>query len=226
MKRLYLLGCIFLLLQQTYAQKMEFLRKSETFKKEGKSTDFHYWSNATDTAGLTWVGTIQARGTAMNGGKTLYELWLGCVLKGRKAGANAFIFRSFEDTDSTQPVLVLDLYLADDAAVARNEDRKERSVIYLFGNKGKPMPVKVNGEETDIPANAWLRYETPVGSELKLSKGGAGGARITIRPKEESTAEYFSVSGFGLGGAVPPPGTVGLSVNTGRIMNMPPDFGD
>ncbi|WP_341839461.1 hypothetical protein [Chitinophaga caseinilytica] len=54
---------------------MEFLRKSETFQKSGKSNEFHYWSVAEDTLGLTYVGTLQARGTAMNGGKNLYELW-------------------------------------------------------------------------------------------------------------------------------------------------------
>ncbi|MGE7775666.1 hypothetical protein ACQKLP_13135 [Chitinophaga sp. NPDC101104] len=225
MKRLYLVSCMFLLCAQSYAQKMEFLRKSETFRKNGKSNAFHYWSVADDTLGLTYVATLQARGTAMNGGKNLYELWLGCLVKSRKTGANAFIFRSFQDSDSTQPVLVLDLYFADEAAIARNDARMEKNVVYLFGNKGKPMPVKVNGEDTDIPANAWLRYETPAGNELKLSKGGAGGAHITIRPKEEQAVEYFSVSGFGLGGMVPPPGTVGLSFNTGRISPVPVDFG-
>lgn len=225
MRSLYLFSCIFLFASQAFAQKMVFLRQSETFRKSGKQPDFYYWSAPGDTAGLTYVATLQARGTAMNGGKTLYELWLGCLMKSRKAGANAFILQSFTDTDSTQPVLILDLYFASAAAAERNEARKERNVVYLFGNKGKPMPVKVNGEEKDIPANAWLRYETPQGSELKLGKGGVGGAHMTITGKEDRPAMYYSVSGFGLGGMVPPPGTVGLSFNTGRITEMHPDFG-
>ncbi len=225
MRSLYLFSCILLLASQAFAQKMEYLRKSETFKKSGKQPDFYYWSAPDDTAGLTYVATLQARGTAMNGGKTLYELWMGCFMKSRKTGANAFMLQSFTDTDSTQPVLVLDLYYASEEAAGRNEARKERNVVYLFGNKGKPMPVKVNGEEKDIPANAWLRYETSPDSELKLAKGGAAGAHMTITGKEDQPATYYSVSGFGLGGMVPPPGTVGLSFNTGRITEMPPDFG-
>lgn len=128
------------------------------------------------------------------------------------------------NADSTRPELIVDLYLATEQALQRNTAREEKNVVYLFGNKGKAMSVKVNQEQKDIPANGVLRYEVPAGTELQLSKGGAMGAWRTVKGEEHKAALYFSVSGAGLGGAVPPAGSMGLSINSGRITDMNPHF--
>lgn len=206
-----------------YSQNIDILRKSDTLQRQGKQRAFIYWNNPSDTTGLEYVATLSSKGSAM-GGSSLWELWMHAGNRSRKLGSNVFIFRSFTDSDSTKPELILDLYLASEEALRRNSEREEKNVVYLFGNKGKVMPVKVNGESIDIPANGFLHYELPVGTELKLSKGGATGATWTLKGENEKAALYLSVSGFGLGGAVPPAGSVGLSFNSGRITEMNPYF--
>ncbi|RBL89901.1 hypothetical protein [Chitinophaga flava] len=215
--------CLFLFCSRAYSQNIDILRKSETFERKGKHRSFIYWNNPADTAGLEYVATLSSKASAM-GGRSLWELWIHAGNRSNKLGSNVFIFRSFTDTDSSKPELILDLYLASDEALQRNTDREEKNVVYLFGNKGKAMPVKVNSEEVEIPASRFLRYETPTGTELKLNKGGVTGAWWTIKGEDGKAALYFSVSGMGLGGAVPPPGSIGLSFNTGRITEMNPHF--
>ncbi len=218
-----LLTSLLLICSRTYSQNIDILRKSETFERKGKHRDFIYWSNPADTTGLEYVATLSSKASAM-GGKSLWELWIHAGNRSTKLGSNVFIFRSFTDTDSTRPELIVDLYLASEEALTRNTQHQEKNAVYLFGNKGKAMPVKVNGDQVDIPANSFLRYDVPAGTELKLNKGGATGASWTIKGSEGKAPLYFSVSGFGLGGAVPPPGSMGLSFNSGRITEMNPHF--
>lgn len=218
-----ILVCTFLFCTSVNSQNIDILRKSDTFQRNGKQHEFIYWSNPADTTGLEYVATLSSRESAM-AGKELWILWSMAGNRSQKLGANVFIFRSFSDTDSTKAELVLDLYFASDEALQRNAEREEKNKVYLFGNKGKPMSVKVNDDQAEIPANSHLRYELPAGTELKLSKGGLTGAKWTLKGQEGKTALYFSVSGPGLGGAVPPPSTVGISVNGGRITEMNPHF--
>ncbi|NLR82912.1 hypothetical protein [Chitinophaga eiseniae] len=207
-----------------YSQKVEILKKSDTFQRKKKSREVVYWSNPADTSGLEYVATISSRTVAMES-KALSRLWALAVSRGMKSGANTFMFHSYTDTDSTKPELTLDFFFADDSALQRNTDREEKNVVYIFGNKGKAIPLNINGEEVKIPADSFLRYEVPFGTELKLSKGGTfGGSTGSIRAEVGKPALYYAVSGFGLGGMVPPPGSVGLSFNTGRITPMDPHF--
>ncbi|NSL85879.1 hypothetical protein [Chitinophaga solisilvae] len=224
MKSPYLIIICLLLAGRAYSQDVDILRQSETFQRQGKHRQFIYWNNPSDTAGLEYVATLSSKASAM-GGKSLWEIWNHAGNRSVRLGSNVFICRSFTDSSDAKAELILDLYLASEAALSRNTEREEKNVVYLFGNKGKPMPVKVNGEEVDIPANSFLRYETPPGSTLKLSKGGITGASWTIQGEEGKAPVFLSVSGPGLGGAVPPAGSVGISINSGRITPMHPQFG-
>nr|WP_295863349.1 hypothetical protein [uncultured Chitinophaga sp.] len=224
MKVPYLIFSFLLLIcSGAFSQNIDILSRSDTFERKGKQRSFIFWNNPADSAGLEYVATLSSKGSAM-GGNSLWELWIHAGNRSNRMGSNVFIFRSFTDSDSTRPELVVDLYLATEEALQRNTAREEKNVVYLFGNKGKAMSVKVNAEQKDIPANGTLRYEVPAGSELKLSKGGAMGAWRNIRGEENKAALYFSVSGAGLGGAVPPAGSMGISVNSGRITDMNPHF--
>lgn len=215
--------CLLLICSEAYSQNIDILRQSDAFERKGKQRSFIFWNNPADTAGLEYVATLSSKGSAM-GGSSLWELWVHAGNRSNRMGANVFIFRSFTDSDSTRPELIVDLYLATEEALQRNTAREEKNVVYLFGNKGKAMSVKVNQEQKDIPANGVLRYEVPAGSELQLSKGGAMGAWRTVKGEENKAALYFSVSGAGLGGAVPPAGSMGISINSGRITDMNPHF--
>ncbi|NML40264.1 hypothetical protein HHL17_23900 [Chitinophaga sp. G-6-1-13] len=224
MKIPYLLCCFLVVLSsRAYSQNIDILSRSDTFERKGKHRDFIYWNNPSDSAGLEYVATLSSKGSAM-GGSSLWEIWSHAGNRSTRMGSNVFIFRSFTDSDSTKPELIVDLYLATDEALQRNAGREEKNVVYLFGNKGKAMSVKVNAEQKDIPANGVLRYEVPAGEELKLSKGGATGAWRSIKGEACKAALYFSISGPGLGGAVPPAGSVGISFNSGRITEMNPHF--
>lgn len=224
MKLPYLLCCCLVFFSaRAYSQNIDILRKSDTFERKGKHRDFVYWNNPADTAGLEYVATLSSKGSAM-GGSSLWEIWSHAGNRSARLGSNVFVFRSFTDSDSTRPELIVDLYLASDEALQRNAGREEKNVVYLFGNKGKEMSVKVNATQKDIPASGVLRFALPAGEELKLNKGGATGAWRNIRGEEGKAALYFSVSGPGLGGAVPPAGSMGISLNSGRITEMNPHF--
>ena len=214
--------CMLAVCSAAYSQNIDILRKSDTFGRKEKHREFIYWNNPADTAGLEYIATLSSKASAM-GGKGLWELWVFGWNRSNRLGGNVFIFRSYNESDSIKAELIFDLYLASEEALKRNAELDGKNVVYLFGNKGKAMPVQVNGESVDIPADSVLRYETPVGSELKLNKGGATGASWKIKGEEAKPALYLSVSGFGLGGAIPA-GTVGLSFSSGRITEMNPNF--
>ncbi|MBO9732701.1 MAG: hypothetical protein J7623_28920 [Chitinophaga sp.] len=207
-----------------YSQKVEILKKSDTFQRKKKSREIVYWSNTADTSGLEYVATISSTAVAMES-KALSRLCALAVHRGMKSGANTFMFHSYTDTDSTRPALTLDFFFADDSALQRNTDREEKNVVYIFGNNGKAMPLQINGKDVTIPADSFLRYETTFGTALNISKGGSFGASIgNIQAAVGKPALYYAVSGFGLGGMVPPPGSIGISFTTGRITPMDPHF--
>lgn len=222
-----ILTSLLLFCGHAYSQKVNIVKKSDTFQRKKKSREISYLSNAADTSGLEYVATISSRAVALES-KALARLWTYAVRRGMKSGANTFRFHSYTDTDSTRPELILDFFFADKAALQRNTDREEKNVVYIFGNKGKAMSLKVNGEQLTIPADSSLRYELLVGSELKISKGSFAGDSYTTQWAFGKTAEYLSISGFGPNGMyVPALGAVGLvlSLSSGHITPMNPNFG-
>ena len=199
------------------AQTVE-VQNNSSFQAPVKSSFFAYLIPSNDTTGKNFIATLQATGSGKHA--DVEELFAKMKEKAQEIGANAYRFISFKrDSIEKSAVLIVDAYYANAAALDINMQQAEKGVIYIFGDaekSNKTYTFKINGDKKEFKGGSYYKHVMKPGEEVKINKGGITGATIWFTWKENRPPVFLTLSGFGLGGAMPQ-GVVGASFNTGRI---------
>lgn len=213
----------------SHSQDVELVKIGTTLKKVKQYAEFHFLHKDIDTTALTFVGTFKASGI---GNKSYFEnLYFSIESAAKKIGANSFRVVNIKRTEEKDvSELMLETYFSPESTIIQSNNLKEKNLVFIFSSErktsNKTMIFKVNDEQKELSGGKYLTYELSEGEKIKISKGGLTGATAWLTGKKDEQSTYLSLTGFGLGPSVPPPGTIGLSFNTGRIYPMDKNLGE
>lgn len=208
------------------AQTVKMISQINNENKYGKQTAFSFLENGIDTSMLHYVATYVA--TLENKKADITSSFFAIKKMANQLGANCFSLKSFADDSTGIQSFTLDVFYADEIALTNNSGKHPKNIAYVFCSQnkdGKIYSLKVDNQKTEFTSGSYLTYELKDGAELKLSKGGFTGATVWLKYHPDRLATFFTITGFGLGGSVPPLGAVGVSFNTGRINYIDRDLG-
>jgi hypothetical protein len=210
------------------AQQVDLISKGDYIQKK-KIRALTILSPRMDTSQLKFVATFKATGRDSTADWS-DDLYVMVKKKAIKLGANSYKLREVHKDTSNTTIMTFDTYFASESLFKINESFYERNVVYVFADlipSDKTFSLNVNGTKKVFKAGTFLKLEIKEGEELSLNKGGLTGATRSFNYEENQPATYLTVTGFGLGGGqFPRPGAIGLSFNTGRLMEYNPDNGE
>lgn len=230
MKRILLLAIALPLFNITFAQQIELLKEGSSLPKVKQPVEFHFLHHDVDTTTMIFVGRFRAYGVDTR--STIEDFYNSIRTEAKKNGANSFKLVRVSRAEATVVgELVLDTYFSSEAVVTESSALKERNAVYVFASEmksnDKTTAYKVNNERKELAGGRYVRYDLPIGSEIKISKGGISGATAWFTGKEDKPAVYVSLTGMGVGPGVSPTGNgVGISLNSGRITPMDRGLGE
>ena len=211
------------------AQSIEIICKSD-FISTSTDNDFSFIERTLDTTSLHFIARIKAIGK--DNDTNIETLYKAIKDASHKLGANCFKFDDYKRQDSLNiSMLVLDVYLGSDSLLNLNFLKHEKNVVYIFGSEKKSNKIytfKLNNKKQIIKSGSFYKYQNKVGQEVKINKGGLFGATLWIKWRENKAATFLTLTGLGLSGAtIQPPkyGTIGLTINTGRIYYLDGNLG-
>lgn len=229
MQRVILFLFFILTAKLSIAQSVEIVSRSniklKPYAKDKPSVFIH---PKTDTSQLQFLATYKATG---NDSLTIPgDLFLQIKTQARKESANCFKLRSFTYDSIKRPCISIDAYYGSDAVIKINSSNYETNVIYIFSPQktgSDTFALKINNETKTFNTATYLKFVLKDGEELKMSKGGFTGAKARLKYQKDKPPLYLMVfGGTSLGGGpLPPPGTIGISFNTGQIREMTDDYG-
>ena len=205
-----------------FSQGVTTIKKAESLKLlPGKK--YAYVEPAIDTNSLVYVATLQGKDRIRSA--NIENIYYVIREKANKLGANCYIFRYFNiDQANDEVTLILDSYYATDSLLAVNTANHENNVVYIFGNeKGNDnaMTYYFNGVSREIKSGTFHKIVLKKGEEIKLNKGGATGAFVSLSWKQDNKPVFYSLSGFGLNMVDTKPGMGenhnGISFHSGAI---------
>lgn len=209
----------------SYSQTVEFISKNDTLQKP-KYPQFIYINDTTDTAELIKVARIKVTGSIENP----RLLFLTINMEAQKLGANSFQFINFKRNEDNTAELTLDVYFGTDEILEANFKNNPKNKIYIFGDdnlmRTKSQNYKIDGVKYVIGSGEFKEFSVKVGEELKINKGGFTGMTIWITGVEDKPSTFINFSGTNVTGASYNPYNrgVGVSINTGFINKMEPNF--
>lgn len=209
----------------SYSQTVEFISKNDTLQKP-KYPQFIYINDTTDTAELIKVARIKVTGSIENP----RILFLTINMEAQKLGANSFQFIDFKRNEDNTAELILDVYFGTDEILEANFKNIPKNKIYIFGDdnlmRTKSQNYKIDGVKYVIGSGEFKEFSVKVGEELKINKGGFTGMTIWITGVEDKPSTFINFSGTNVTGASYNPYNrgVGVSINTGFINKMEPNF--
>lgn len=209
----------------SYSQTIEFITKNDTLQKP-KYPQFIYIDDATDPVELIKVARIKVTGSIENP----RLLFLTINAQAQKLGANSFRFNDFKRNEDNSTELILDVYFSSDEILEANFKNIPKNKIYIFGDdnllRTKSQNYKIDGVKYEIGTGQFKEFPVKVGEELKINKGGFTGMTIWITGVEDKPSTFLNFSGANVTGASYNPYNrgVGVSINTGFINKMEPNF--
>ena len=210
-----------------HAQTVEILNTDSTLQLP-KQKSFTFLQSQTDTNSLKFVATIKV---TREGEDVGLDFMFNKIKKvAQNMGANTFKLNAYNKIDSLGiNTFLLDIYYASDSILEKNSANNQKNIVYVFGNPNKinhSTSFKIDGNKKEIKGGTYFKYILDTKQEVKINKGGLTGVTVWIKWKENKPATFLTLTGFGVGGgAVPPPGQLGITFNTGRINYIDPDFG-
>ena len=209
----------------SYSQTVEFISKNDTLQKP-KYPQFIYINDTTDSAELIKVARIKVTGSIENP----RLLFLTINMEAQKLGANSFRFINFKKNEGDTAELILEVYFSSDEILEANFKNIPKNKIYIFGDdnlmRSKSQNYKIDGVKYEIGSGEFKEFSVKVGEELKINKGGFTGMTIWITGVEDKPSTFINFSGTYVTGASYNPYNrgVGVSINTGFINKMEPNF--
>ncbi|MBY0436236.1 MAG: hypothetical protein K2U26_19245 [Cyclobacteriaceae bacterium] len=218
MRTLIIIAILNLIGFSTLGQTVEILKQSDDIK-QSDDKDFAFIEPSTNINELKFVATLKI--TGVDKLANIETVYFKAKEKAHELGANSFKLTDYIQNDNPrQSILTIDVYNGSDSILTENFANHEKNVVYIFGNERKSNETysfKIDNVKQELKSGTYYRHENKEGQEVKINKGGLTGATIWIKWKEEKSATFLTLTGFGLGGGPVPYGTVGLSFNTGRI---------
>lgn len=208
-------------------QNVELIAKSNYAPVNEKQKAFCFIDNKIDTTNFIYIATYKAF-IGKSKKDNISNSFFLIRKMANKIGANSFCLKSFESDSSGILNFVLDTYQTNDATLELNFANQPKNKVYIFCDEkptNETYSIKINNEKTEFKSGTFLSYELKEGQELKLNKGGLTGTTVWVKYQKDKPASFFTITGLGLGGAIPPPGTVGLSFNTGRFNSIDAGLG-
>ncbi len=227
MQKLFFTAVLLLSVSPIFSQFVEVLNQStKKFKIPGN--DFAYLESKSDTSEYDFVATIKVTDNKKSNIESLYN---SALKKAKCIGANCFKFKSFAQSDtSNKVVLILDTYFGGDSLLDANFSLHAKNTVYIFCNDkindSEFFNFKVNGEKQKIKSGTYFKAEIFESQEIELAKGGFLGMTMWLKWKKNRHADFFSLTGFGIGGGwAGAGGSMGVSFNTGRFNPIDGNFG-
>ncbi len=225
-RTLPLLICLLALAPFAGAQTVEVLKTAQ--QQLPPATDFAFIEPKTDPAGYTFVSTYKVTGKGESARIT--NLFLLISERALQDGATCFKLGSFERNSAREEAtLVLDTYYWNDSVRLENFNNHEQDCIYIFGGEApdedNSMHFKINNEKKTLKSGTWYRHQRKEGEEVKINVGGITGMTVWYTLHGHKPNLFLTLTGLGVGGAPASSNVVGLSVNTGRIRQVPGDLG-
>lgn len=166
---------------------------------------------------------------ANNRGETLVALYSQISQSANAYGANAFRVDSASLDSAMASRVSVSLYFLSEEELTQNATVFAENMIYVLGHqdgsKKKGRGCRLNGTKIDLMPLSYVAVQNITGMETTLSVGGFMGAKVWIKGRDGRRPEFFTLEGFGVGGAAMMPGQIGVSFNTGRIEKVDPDLG-
>jgi len=218
---------LFLLLTKfTIAQNVDVVDIKQ-FKALSKDKATEFIHPKTDTSALQIVASFKATGkdsTALPG--DLYQLIKAMA---RVRGSNCFIPRSFTYDSLKRLLIHIDAYYATESIMAANKANYETNEVYVFGSEQSTkdsFSLKVNNGSKTFASGTYLKFTLTEGKGLRLNKGGFTGGTWKLKYHKNQEPLYLMIiPGFAFGnGPLPPPGTIGVSFTTGKILELTDDY--
>lgn len=209
-----------------FSQKIEYLEKKDSLKTS-ENEFFVFLDEKTNVANSHFLAKIKSTGK-IDVISNLYEV---IKTESQRIGANSFKFIEYKKIDNENAQLTLEVYFTDENLLQENFKNIEKNKVFIFGNddfiKYKRENFKIDNNKYEIGSGEFMTFQTQIGKELKISKGGFTGMTIWIKGKENKPSSFLNFSGFGLAGADynPYSGGVGVGFTTGRINNFDPNLG-
>lgn len=219
------LPLLFVSVLALHAQDVEVIQQFDTTRQSPLHA-FVYLEEATDPATLIHKATIQVSANTKSGGMHTL-LFLQAKIFAGKLNANSYRILEFSNQDDGIR-LVLDLYYADEAALAFNASHQPHNAVFVFGSDspGKIVRCRVNDLKIELQPFTFYKQENKPGQEIKVSKGGITGMAVWVRWEQNKPARYVTLSGFGIsGGGVSPAGGGAIGFNTGRLAYLDGELG-
>lgn len=210
----------------TFSQKIEYLEKKDSLHTS-ENEFFTFLDEKTNSDSAQFLAKIKSTGkTDMV--TNLYEV---IKTEAQRIGANSFKFIDYSKIDNENSQLTFDIFRVDDDVLQENFNNLEKNKVYVFGSddliKSKKISFKIDNNKYEIGSGEFMEFQSTIGKELKISKGGITGMTIWIKSKEDKPSSFLNFSGFGLVGAEfnPYSNGVGVGFTTGRINKFDPNLG-
>lgn len=209
-----------------FSQKIEYLEKKDSLNTSEKEF-FIFLDEKTNVIDSHFLAKIKSTGK-IDVVSNLYEV---IKTESQRIGANSFKFVDYKIIDNENAQLTLDVYFSDNNLLQENFKNIDKNKVFIFGNdnliKFKRENFKIDNNKYEIGSGEFMVFQSPIGKELKISKGGFTGMTLWIKGKENKLSSFLNFSGFGFAGAEynPYSGGVGVGFTTGRINNFDPNLG-
>lgn len=209
-----------------FPQKIEYLEKKDSLNNSEKEF-FIYLDEKTNVANSHFLAKIKSTGK-IDVVSNLYEV---IKTESQRIGGNSFKFVEYTKIDNENAQLTLNVFFIENNIIEENFKNLEKNKVFVFGNdnlmNSKSESFKIDNEKQEIGSGEFMQFESPIGKEIKISKGGFTGMTLWIKSKEDKPSSFLNFSGFGLSDAAynPYSGGVGVGFTTGRINRFDPNLG-
>uniref|UniRef100_UPI00260C49F9 hypothetical protein n=1 Tax=uncultured Algibacter sp. TaxID=298659 RepID=UPI00260C49F9 len=199
-----------------FSQEIEIIEKADSIPNI-KEKGLAFISDKTDLKDYYFIAKIKVKANDFN------QILSGLQRKAIDFNANAFKYIGKVITNKETSVS-FDLYSALPELIEKSRDNLEKNIIYFFGNDKKTQKFKIDKQKIELKPNDIYRYEIPKKKEVKINKGGFTGMTVFHYWKENQPVTFYAfgsgnITGYGDGWS-----SIGLSINTGNIIELRNDF--
>ena len=197
-------------------QEIEILKKSDSIPNI-KEKGLVYINDKTDVTDYHFIAKLKITSNDFN------KILIGLQKSAIDLSANAFKYVEKENIEHKTSV-TLDLFSAKPQLVELNEKNNLTNIIYFFGNDSKTQTFKIDKQKIELKPNEIYRYELPKNEVIKINKGGFTGMTVFHQWRENQPVIFYAFGSGNLTGYGDGINSIGLSINTGNIMELKSDF--
>ncbi|WP_296381281.1 hypothetical protein [Winogradskyella sp.] len=212
-----LLKIIFLFaITSAFSQEIEVIKKTDSVPNI-KEKGLTFINSKTELNDYYFIAKIKVKSDDFN------EIIRGIQKMAIDFSANAFKFIHNENSKNKTSVTI-ELFSVLPKFQEENKNNNETNVIYFFGNDTKTQKFKIDENKIELKANEIFRFEIPKNKTVKINKGGFTGMTVYHQWKEKQPVIFYAFGSGNLSTFGDGKSSVGLSINTGKIIELRNDF--